>query len=150
LPDRQRVAFVLCCMEGLTQAAAARQLGLPEGTLSSRLAHARRQLQERLTRRGIMLSAVLGALAVSQGIGRAVPGRLIDATVQLAGHGAAQASVAALTHGVLKTMLLTRLAVVCSAMLGLGVTATGVSVLRHSWVAEPHTPEVQAPLLAAE
>src|SRR5262245_49736137 len=41
LPDRYRVAVVLCDLEGKTRKEAARQLGVPEGTLAARLARGR-------------------------------------------------------------------------------------------------------------
>ena len=37
LPDRYRAVIVLCGLEGKTRKEAARQLGLPEGTVASRL-----------------------------------------------------------------------------------------------------------------
>ncbi|HVK12350.1 MAG TPA: sigma-70 family RNA polymerase sigma factor, partial [Gemmataceae bacterium] len=42
LPDELRAALVLCELEGKTRAAAARQLGWPEGTVASRRARTRR------------------------------------------------------------------------------------------------------------
>ncbi len=66
LSDTHRAAVVLCELEGCPRALAARQLGIAEGTLSSRLAAARRRLADRLTRRGFAPSALaaLGGLAV--------------------------------------------------------------------------------------
>ena len=52
LPERYRMAVVLCDLEGLTQDQAARQLGWPSGTVRSRLARGRGRLRDRLTRRG--------------------------------------------------------------------------------------------------
>src|SRR5262249_25680880 len=52
LPDRMRAAFVLCCLEGMTSAEAARELRCPVGTVDSRLHTARTRLRDRLVRRG--------------------------------------------------------------------------------------------------
>jgi RNA polymerase sigma factor (sigma-70 family) len=79
-----RSAFVLCCLEGRTQAEAARQLGIKEGTISSRLTHARKRLQEALARRGITLSALLAALALSGGTRAAVPRGLTRSAARMA------------------------------------------------------------------
>src|SRR6266852_4071710 len=62
LPAKYRLPVVLCELEGRTRREVARQLKLPEGTLSSRLATARKMLAARLSRRGVNLSvAVLSA-----------------------------------------------------------------------------------------
>src|SRR5262245_18531884 len=53
LPARQRAAIVLCCLEGKTGEQAARELGCPPGTVSSRLTRARDRLRRRLARRGV-------------------------------------------------------------------------------------------------
>src|SRR5262249_39598533 len=47
LPALYREALVLCELEGLSRKEGARRLGVPEGTLSSRLAAARRLLGDR-------------------------------------------------------------------------------------------------------
>lgn len=62
LSTTYRSAVVLCELEGLPRAAAARELGIPEGTLSSRLAAARKILAARFRDRGLA-PAVLAALA---------------------------------------------------------------------------------------
>src|SRR5439155_16698479 len=61
LPDRYRAAVVLCDLEGKTRREAAQALGCAEGSVASRLARGRALLAERLSRRGVGLSA--GALA---------------------------------------------------------------------------------------
>jgi RNA polymerase sigma factor (sigma-70 family) len=56
LGERYRQAIVLCYLEGLTAAEAARRLDCPTGTVESRLAAARKKLRDRLTRRGVTAS----------------------------------------------------------------------------------------------
>lgn len=49
LPRAQREAFVLCAVEGLSSAQASVLVAAPEGTVRTRLLHARRKLQELLS-----------------------------------------------------------------------------------------------------
>lgn len=53
LPIEQRVAIVLCEVEGRTSAEAARIVGVPEGTIRTRIFHGKRKLREALQRAGI-------------------------------------------------------------------------------------------------
>lgn len=53
LPEKLRLPVVLCDLEGHSLREAARQLGLPDATLSNRLRLARRQLAARLREHGI-------------------------------------------------------------------------------------------------
>jgi len=57
LPDYYRDAIVLCDLQGVSREAAALTLGVPAGTLSSRLANGRKKLALRLSKRGIAISA---------------------------------------------------------------------------------------------
>src|SRR5437016_774445 len=49
VPEKYRTCVVLCDLEGLSRKDAAAKLRIPEGTLSSRLNHARKALAARLT-----------------------------------------------------------------------------------------------------
>jgi RNA polymerase sigma factor (sigma-70 family) len=136
LPARYRQAVILFYLSGRTTEEAARQLGCRRGTVLSRLAWARERLRQRLTRRGVALSAAALAVWLAQQGASAAPsalliGSAVRAAVGLAaGKGVAAAVVSAgaagLMEGVLRAMFLTKLkttAVVCAlaTLLGLGV-----------------------------
>jgi RNA polymerase sigma factor (sigma-70 family) len=61
LPDPFRSVVVLCCLEGRTHAEAAEQLGVPTGTVESRLVRARDRLRLGLAARGVAMA--VGPLA---------------------------------------------------------------------------------------
>jgi RNA polymerase sigma factor (sigma-70 family) len=109
LPEKYRAAVVLCELEGRPRRQVAAHFGIPEGTLSSRLAQARKLLADRLRRREVALPAA-GVLTLFPTAAPAVPPALAAAAVQLARTPwSVPARVAALSHGVLRSMFLTRL-----------------------------------------
>jgi RNA polymerase sigma factor (sigma-70 family) len=139
LPDKYRVPIVLCDLEGRSRKEAARQLQIPEGTLSSRLATARKTLAERLTRRGLVLSAP--ALALSQApASAALRDSLVASAVRSAALVAAgQASLAissdvtALAEKVIRTMILVKLKTpILLATVLLGALAAGIAHLESA------------------
>jgi len=141
LPERYRAAIVLCELEGLSRRRAAAQLGISEGTLSSRLARAKIQLKDRLTRRGLALSAAaLGSFLAQDALAVVVPPSLADSTIQLATlvssgsslAGIVSTPVATLTEGVLKAMLFAKVKSVFLGIATLALVTTGVGVLAQT------------------
>jgi RNA polymerase sigma factor (sigma-70 family) len=127
LPEKYRVPVVLCELEGRARKEVAHMLGVPEGTLSWRLAHAKKMLAKRLTRHGATLSLVALATAMTTGLSPALRASTVKAVLTA---GAIPAKVLALTEGVMKTMLLSKLKITaCAAALMLlaGVGATGLT-----------------------
>jgi RNA polymerase sigma factor (sigma-70 family) len=138
LPPRYRSAIVLCDLEGRTRKDAARQFGVPEGTLSGWLTRGRALLAKRLARHGLAVSGGTLAVLLSQkGLPAAVPSAAVSSTIhaatrlaagQAAASGVLSAQVAILTQGVLRTMLWTKLktATAVVLILGAGLGATGL------------------------
>ena len=129
LAEKYRIAVVLCDLEGKTRKEVARQLGWAEGTVASRLARGRSILAKRLARRGFA-GAVVAATLADGAAPACVPSALVVSTITAASFSAARAAaakevlsstVAALTEGVLKSMLLTKLKGVIALLLVSGL-----------------------------
>jgi RNA polymerase sigma factor (sigma-70 family) len=153
LPDKYRAAIVLCELEGRPRKEAARQLGVPEGTLSSRLATGRRMLAKRLGRPGLALS--VGALATAAAV---VPAPLLASTVKAvtlvaAGQatiaGVVSVRVASLAEGVVKAMLLSKLSVGAAVVAMVAVLAAGAGGATYYAAAADPKPQPQSPPVAA-
>jgi RNA polymerase sigma factor (sigma-70 family) len=139
LPERYRVPVVLCELEGRSRKEVARTLGLAEGTLSWRLAQARKMLARKLSRHGGALATGAVTAVLTQGAASAsLSPSLLTATTKVglqlaAGQalaGSVPARVAALTDGMMRAMLLTKLKVATWAVgvaLLVGVGAVGVT-----------------------
>jgi RNA polymerase sigma factor (sigma-70 family) len=149
LPQRQRAVILLCDLEGKTRKQAARQLGVPEGSVAGWLARGRTTLAKRLSRRGLMLSGGALATLMSQSATAGVPATVLAATVKVAGLAATEpavatglvsASVAALADGVVKTMLLRKLKTFATVLLAAAVLIAGKPV--YNTLAEP-TPSAE-------
>src|SRR5262249_13473398 len=82
LPDRLRVPFVLCELEGWTNAEAAAVLGCPVGTVESRLTRARHRLRGWLTVRGVTPAIALPAGVRLAMVRAAAPGAAVAPAVR--------------------------------------------------------------------
>ena len=121
LPEKLRAALVLCELQGVARPEAARKLGVPEGTLSSRLARAKDALRVRLVRRGVALSA--GGVAAT--LGRA---QVSGASVPAAG----TPSAAAISLAELEVVMLPNLGLLKAALgvlTALGLTLAGIGLM---------------------
>jgi hypothetical protein len=94
-----RAAFVLCCLEGLTNTEAAHELGCPAGTVDSRLHAARARLRDRLSRRGFAPGALAGLIAAS------LPHSCVAAAVGIGAGVTPPAAVIALAEAASRTMM---------------------------------------------
>jgi RNA polymerase sigma factor (sigma-70 family) len=141
LPASSRLPVVLCYLEGLSLAEAARRLRCPAGTVHSRLDRARARLRRGLVRRGIGLSGTaLAAALAPRSASASISPLLCDTTTRAAirfaagqaAGGATSASATALAQEVLRSMLFYKLKLTVLTLLFLGSVATGAGLLTHS------------------
>jgi RNA polymerase sigma factor (sigma-70 family) len=152
LPDTLRGTFVLCCLENRSCTEAARRLGLLEATVWKRLSRARKLLQERLSRRGVSLSAVLAAVAVGANNTSAAlsPSLMVStakAAAQMVAGGAlacelVSATVLTLAEGAHRAMFLGKykmaiVLIACMTVLGTGL---GLASMRPASAQAPKEP----------
>jgi cobalt-zinc-cadmium efflux system membrane fusion protein len=135
LPEIYRAALVLCHLEGRTHEEAARCLGCPRETVTTRLVRARERLRIQLARRGLALSASALCWALGREAG-AVPATLAASTAQAAfqfaaGQGvlAASSSGIELAKGVLQAMFLSKLKTTVGVLIALAVVSAATVLL---------------------
>ena len=134
LPEPFRLVVLLCELEGLSRHEASCRLGIPEGTLSSRLARAKAMLRDRLVRRGLFVTTASLTTALSyEAQAAAVSLTLAESTTRAAVQAAAGSSLAglvsapvhSLTEEVLKAMLFAKLKGIALGVMTVGAIVTG-------------------------
>ena len=138
LGERHRRVVVLCYLQGHSTDAAATILGVPRGTVLSRLSTARTRLAKTLTRRGVTLPAALVTATLTFD--------RVAACVELTLNPRAAVPAAAIAQGVLTMMLRHQLAVTAVALtlVGVGVTGTGVALMPQPGGNRPPVPAAVA------
>jgi hypothetical protein len=150
LPERFRSVVVLCLIEGRTNADAASVLGVPVGTIDSRLNTARKRLSAKLSRRGVAIGVgaslgelLGGPLTASSELGLqelvtiTIPAVLLEASKP--GSGPLSQSIAELTRGLklMTTSKLRLMAAVGVALVILGGSAAGIFLASAADPAKP-------------
>jgi RNA polymerase sigma factor (sigma-70 family) len=121
LPEVYRLPVVLVCLEGLSQEEAAQRLGWTAGSVKGRLERGRKQLHRQLARRGLALTAALGAAEAARGAAvAAVSATTVEAATMFAAGkdlpaGLVSAHVVAVAKGALRVMCVKQ-------FVGVGVT----------------------------
>jgi RNA polymerase sigma factor (sigma-70 family) len=154
LPAKLRDPLVLCYLQGKTHEEAAREIGLPRGSLAKRLAGAQELLRKRLTSRGIVLTAGLLATAVAENASAAVPAALTAATVKVATLFVAVEALAAvafsgtataLAEGAIKAMFATKIKTATAALLAVSLVGVSAGVVVHGAGGDQRTGDPTAP-----
>ena len=108
LPERFRIPLILCELEGQSYSEAALSLGVPSGTIGSRLKSAKEKLRARLIRRGLAPSVAAAAFSgETQASSAAARAAVMSAARAVAANHASENAVALATWAT-SSMSLTR------------------------------------------
>jgi RNA polymerase sigma factor (sigma-70 family) len=154
LPEKYRLPIILCDLEGRTRKEVAHQLRVPEGTVAGRLARGRVLLRKRLIQQGLIVTGGSLVGMMSRQVGAAcMPAGLMSSMTQAAALVAAgqeaaasgiSASVASITEGMLNLMLLTKLKIATTVLLGVAVAGAGMMALAPAQAPGPVAPRNEA------
>ena len=142
LPEKLRLPFVLCGLQGRPQKDAAKQLGWTIGTLSGRLTLARQRLLDRLAKRGMPVGVAAGAAVLGVASGSAAPpsSLVLKAFTAAATPDAVPPVIHSLARGV-TNMYFTRNKMLLAATVVVGLLTTGIGTRMMS-TADAQTPKI--------
>jgi RNA polymerase sigma factor (sigma-70 family) len=144
LPEADRSAFILCVLEGVTQAETAARLGRTPGAVAGQVARAKKRLVARLGNRGIVPSlAALGTASVASGLPPALMTRVSGIPNAVVSH-----TVLRLTNGVLGMKPVSRMMVLAAVTVAVGVAVAGAVALKNR-PGDPTPPRPETPAKAA-
>jgi RNA polymerase sigma factor (sigma-70 family) len=137
LPDKYRFVLVACDLEGKTRKVVADQLGLPEGTIASRLARGRVLLAKRLQRYSLIVSpGFLATLLTQRGSAIRLPETLVARATASLRQGA-PSNAAVLADAVVQGMLWGKIVKAATALAcAVGVFGLGVAAILPTAQAE--------------
>lgn len=161
LPQKYRIAVLLCYFQGLSHEEAAHVLGCPRSTVAIRLVRARERLRTRLTRRGLalgtagvvwFLSSCKAPAHAPSAVGQALAElSLLSASNAL---GTLSVSTVQLAEGVLTAMWWSKMKLTAWAvllcLLGTGLTLLGYGATSSDIQVLPVEPGAPAPVIVAQ
>ncbi len=132
LTETHRTALILCCFEGRSQEEAAHLLGCSPGSIKGRLERGRMQLRDRLTKRGLIFSGVVG-IPLMVAPTRSVSAAVLKYTLaSLAPGHSLEPAIAALVQTFTRASLLAKLKITALSLLLLGGVGFGVGVMSQA------------------
>ncbi|HEX3148002.1 MAG TPA: sigma-70 family RNA polymerase sigma factor [Gemmataceae bacterium] len=142
MPERDRQPILLCDLLGRSRAEAAAELGIAEGTLSSRLTRAREKLRLRLAHLGSALSAPALVAGLTGQATATVRPSLLESTIAASTSTSTAHELAA---GVIQTMFFSKiLKLAAASVLVLGAIGIGFAWLPAAG-ADPATQSTENP-----
>lgn len=133
LPEADRSAFVLCVLEGLTQAEAAVRLGHTPGVVAGQVARAKKRLVTKLARRGVVPGvAALGTVSAAD----AAPPGLLERVLVMRGTEVSPA-VLRLAKGALGMTVENTKMIVFTVALVVGLAAVAAVAATDSHASQP-------------